>query len=74
MVWEVMSYCAALLVEGEPLRSSNLPFGKFQAKEAGEVEALIEQARNTPKGQKKAYSNIDEMPKGYHPRFVEGAT
>ena len=53
----------------------SLTFPAFvQAKEAGEVEALIERARNTPKGQKKVYSNIDEMPKGYHPRFVEGAT
>jgi hypothetical protein len=46
----------------------------LQAREAGEVEALIEQARNTLKGKKKVYGNIDDMPKGYHPKFVEGGS
>ena len=38
------------------------------------MEALIQQANATPRGQKKTYSSIEAMPKGYHPRFVEAAT
>ena len=38
------------------------------------MEALIQQANATPRGQKKSYSSIEAMPKGYHPRFVEAAT
>lgn len=35
---------------------------------------LIRQAEATPEGAKKAYSTIEEMPKSYHPKFVEAAT
>lgn len=66
MLWD------AALRRGEWLAEETV--GLVQAKEAGEVEALIERARNTPKGQKKVYGNIYEMPKGYHPRFVEGGS
>lgn len=38
------------------------------------MELLIQKTQATPKGQKKTYSTIDDMPKAYHPRFVEAAT
>ena len=38
------------------------------------MAALIEEAEATPKGQKKQYSCLDNMPKAYSPRYVEAAT
>ena len=46
----------------------------MQAKEEADMEAMIQAANATPKGAKKAYGSIENMPKGYQPRFVEAAT
>ena len=45
----------------------------LQAKEAAEVEDMIKQAVDTPSGTKKACASLEDMPKSYHPRFVEAA-
>lgn len=58
MLWHQIANC-----EGQAL----------QAKEAAEMEALIEKAAATPKGTKKPYGSLEDMPKGYQPKFVEAA-
>lgn len=46
----------------------------LQAKEEAELEAQIQAAQATESGSKKAYGSLEDMPKGYAPRFVEAAT
>ena len=43
-----------------------------QERDAQELAAYVEEARATPKGQKKDYSG--DMPKAYDPKFVEAGT
>lgn len=46
---------------------------KLQAKEAAEVQGMVDAARNTKAGTKKVCASLEDMPKSYHPKFVEAA-